>query len=117
MYGVVAGLCEKWKWEQSGVVYEWMVLSVVGCVQSGSGSSQAWRPSACIVGCVKSESGSSQVWCMCACCVVGGLCDEWKCEQSVEVYACMVLSLGCVKSGSGSSRAWCMSAWCCRWAA
>jgi hypothetical protein len=47
--------------------------------------------------------------------VVGGLCEEWKCEQSVEVYACMVLSLGCVKSGSGSSRAWCMNGWCCRW--
>ena len=42
---VVAGLMceEEWKWEQLGVVSACiMVLSMVGCVKSGSGSSQAW---------------------------------------------------------------------------
>ena len=44
VHGVVGGgLCEERKWEQSSVVYACMVLSLVGCVMSGSGSSSQVR--------------------------------------------------------------------------
>ena len=41
--------------------------------------------------------------------VGGGLCAEWKWEQSGVASACIV---GCVKSESGSSQVWCMCACC-----
>ena len=65
MHGFVGGLCEEWKWKQSGVVSACML----DYVKSGSGSSQV--VSACMVlsvGCVKSGGGSSQSRCMCAWC-------------------------------------------------
>jgi hypothetical protein len=47
VHGIVGGgLCEEWKWEQSGVGSACMVLSL-GCVQRRS------------LGCVKRQSGSS----------------------------------------------------------
>ena len=64
VHGVVAGgLCDEWKWEQqSGEVHACMVLSL-GCVKSGSGSSQAYVGMVFSLGCVTSGSGSCQAWC------------------------------------------------------